>query len=108
VTVISNVIGHPHPDVDVKEYLESLVQAKKLIEGIDGVQSVVAATVTIGGPATNAFALTTTVADWETFGKVQAHINSDPEFIGFLMEAGKLGSWETYVGQELDLDLIPS
>lgn len=108
MTVISTLILRPLPDADLKDVFTSLKEAKAALEGLEGVVSVSVTAVTIGGPATNSMAIMTTATDWEAFGKIQAKINSEPEWIQMLLAAGQLATWQTYVSQTIDFDLLPS
>jgi hypothetical protein len=106
MTVISTLILKPTgPDV-VDEFLAQAQKAQEVVRALEGVDRVLVGTVVAGGPMTNAITFTTECADWETYGKIQAKLNSDPELIGLLMEAGKIATWETYLGQEIDFSLL--
>jgi hypothetical protein len=107
MTVVSNLILKPNGPDDVEAFLKLAKGAVESVGQVPGVTSVSFVACTIGGEETNAFSFLTTTADWESFGKVQQLINSSPEFIKLLLDAGKHATWKTYVGQEVDFSLLP-
>lgn len=108
MTIINTLVMKPNTPDDIPAFFALAEKALEGVKQIPGVDSVTFAAVTIGGPGTNAFVFQSTAADWETFGKVQQIVNTSPEFIDILMQAGQLATWETYVGQEIDFSLLPS
>ena len=90
------------------DFFGTLKSMKEGLAALKGVDSVTVSAIVSGGEATNSVVLQVTTAEWETFGKLQAVVYTDPQWIGALIAAGKLATWQTFTSQEIDFDLLPS
>jgi hypothetical protein len=108
MTIISTVVVTGNVGVDPKELLGHLAKGLAKLQTTEGVQKATLSAVAIGGAATNSMVFIAEAEDWEAFGKAQAAINSDPEWIQLLLDGGQFGTWQTFVAQTIDFDLLPS
>ncbi|MDT7721610.1 MAG: hypothetical protein WA622_12570 [Mycobacterium sp.] len=102
MTIVATTIVHPNPGVAWEDVQKQLKRASKLASKHGGENVTVLVTV-VGGPGTNAIGFLTTAQDWATYGKIQQGLNTDKDYQGLLIDAAKIGTWENYVSQTIDV-----
>jgi hypothetical protein len=100
MTIVSLITLHPNPGVKWDDFQKQLKKGCDLARK-HGAENVTVLATTIGGPATNTIGVLSTTEDWTKFGKVQQALMNDPKTQEFLVEAGQIATWETYVSQTI-------
>ena len=102
MTIVSFIAIHPNPGVKWDEMQKQIKKGSDLARK-HGAENVTVLATTIGGSATNTIVTLSTSEDWTKFGQVQQALMDDPKVQEFLLEAGQIATWETYVSQTLEL-----
>ena len=102
MTIVATTIVHPNPGVAWDAVQKQLKRASKL-SSKHGAENVTVLVTMVGGPGTNAIGFLTTAQDWATYGKIQQGLNTDKDYQGLLIDAAKIGTWENYVSQTIDV-----
>ena len=102
MTIVSFVSIHPNPGVQWDEVQKQLKKACDLARK-HGAENVTVLATMIGGAATNTIGILSSTEDWAKFGQVQQALMGDPEMQAAMLEAGQLGTWETYVSQTIEV-----
>ena len=102
MTIVSYVAIHPNPGVQWDEVQKQLKKTSDLARK-HGAENLTVMATMVGGPATNTIGVLSTAEDWARYGQVQQALMGDPEMQADLIEAGQIGTWETYVSQTIDV-----
>jgi sugar phosphate isomerase/epimerase len=100
MTIVSFVAIHPNPGVQWDEVQKQLKKTCDLARK-HGAENVTVLATMVGGPATNTIGLLATAEDWARYGQIQQAMMGDAEVQAAMLEAGQLGTWETYVSQTI-------
>ena len=99
-TIVSLIAIHPNPGVKWDEMQKQIKKGSDLARK-HGAENVTVLATTIGGSATNTIVTLSTSDDWTKFGQVRQALMDDPKVQEFLLEAGQIATWETYVSQTI-------
>jgi hypothetical protein len=102
MTIVSMTLVHPRSG-DVWDEVSKHIKNACKIAAKHGAENVTVLATVIGGPATNTVGILATSEDWAKFGQVQQAMLGDPKMQALMLEAGKVGTWETYVSQTIEL-----
>jgi hypothetical protein len=100
MTIVSFITIHPNPGVKWDDLQKQLKKGCDLARK-HGAENVTVLVTTIGGSATNTVGALSTAEDWTRFGQIQQALMDDPETQAFMLEAGQISTWETYVSQTI-------
>ena len=102
MTIVSFTTIHPNPGVKWDDVQKQIKKACDLARK-HGAENVTVLATMIGGAATNTIGILSSTEDWAKFGQVQQALMGDPEMQAAMLEAGQLGTWETYVSQTIEV-----